>query len=54
MIVELIFVVRKCLFANFPVGITMQDSGKRERSNGLTTSTRISISYISKMTVIMM
>ena len=34
MFVELMLVVKKYLFANSPIGATMQDGGKRERSNG--------------------
>ena len=31
--VELILEVKKCLFANSPISTTIQDGGKRERSD---------------------
>ena len=33
MFVELVLVVGKCLFTNSLIGTTIQDGGKRERSN---------------------
>ena len=32
MFVELMLIVKKCLFANSPMDTTIEDSGKRERS----------------------
>jgi len=46
MFVELMLVVKRCLFANSPIGAIMQDGGKRERSNHL------KVDFITKLLLV--